>query len=59
MVFHVDADSLADWRDEIRPEPGAQVLRFRPADLPVEEFLEADQTFIARIASGELARPSM
>ena len=58
MVFHVDADSLADWRGEIRPEPGAEVLRFRPADLPVHEFLQADQTFIARLRSGELARPS-
>lgn len=53
MVFHVDAGSLDNWKDEIRPMPGAEVLRFAPEALPADQFLEADRGFIARIAAGE------
>lgn len=56
VVHHVDARALPGV-DALRPEAGAQALVYDVSALPLNEFLEADRDFVARIGSGAISSP--
>lgn len=57
-VYHVDARSWsAHWRRRIRLEPGVTAQAYMVPELPIEEFLEADRPFAARVAAGAVIWP--
>ena len=52
LVFDLQASAWGDaWPAKVQPEDGVQVLAFELAQLPVQEFLEADRAFISRLAA--------
>lgn len=60
LVYHVDAAAWADdpaWREHLHLEDGASVHAFALPDLPVDEFLAADRTFIAELQAGHVRPP--
>jgi mutator protein MutT len=57
-VHHVDASAWPDdWADALTLHEGARVQAFAPAELPLEEFLDADRPVVERLRAGDL-RPS-
>lgn len=59
IVLHVDARAWADgrWRARVVAEPGVELHEFAGSALPVEQFLAADQPFIAALRAGRFAPP--
>ena len=62
LIYHVDASALAGgparprWSDLLQPAAGA-ILEFEVADLPLEDFLEADRTFLTQVRLGRVPPP--
>jgi 8-oxo-dGTP diphosphatase len=58
LVYHVDARAWADtWRDAAHASAGEELLAFAIDELPVDEFLPADRSFVAALARGEHRPP--
>ncbi|MBV1859775.1 MAG: NUDIX domain-containing protein [Nannocystaceae bacterium] len=59
MVFHVDGAAWSGHEGAVAElEPGASVCAYDVEALPVAAFLEADQSFAARLARGEFCWPA-
>lgn len=55
LVFHVDGGAWARHEGaDAELEPGASVVAFDAAALPVNDFLEADRGFASAIADGRV-----
>ena len=60
LLFHVDAMAWQgrDWHAELELEAGAEVVDYAHAELPAEDFLEADRHLVAALRDGRL-RPEL
>lgn len=58
IVLHVDARAWQGrWRERVVAEPGVELHEFGGEQLPVDEFLAADQPFVADLRAGRFAPP--
>lgn len=54
LLYRVDAPTwtLANWKGRVRPEEGVGLEDYAVEELPLGEFLEADQALVAELIAG-------
>ena len=60
LLYSVDAPSWtpADWKSRVRAEEGVILEDYPVSELPIEDFLEADQELVRALRAGTLLRGS-